>query len=50
MKTRHALLFNLGLVLAATEAHAAATLEECRATVDKFRDLGNVAELLAQSY
>jgi len=38
------------LVLAATSAHAAATLQECQETMTKFRELGNVSELLAQSY
>ena len=33
-----------------TAAHAAATREECQATLSKFRNLGNVSELLAESY
>ena len=31
-------------------AHAAATVEECNATMKSFKDLGNVSEMLAQSY
>jgi lipid-binding SYLF domain-containing protein len=38
------------LLLGNTTVYAAATVEECRATLAKFKDLGNVPELLAQSY
>ena len=38
------------LTLCSATANAAATVEECRATLAKFRDLGNVPELLAESY
>jgi len=38
------------LTLCSTTANAAATVEECRATLAKFRDLGNVPGLLAESY
>ena len=38
------------LMLAATSAHAAATAEECQAAFAKFKGLGNVPELLAQTY
>ena len=38
------------LALIATETNAAATLDECRSTLNKFRELGNVAEMLAESY
>ena len=38
------------LTLAGTSAHAAATVEDCQASVAKFKGLGNVPELLAQSY
>ena len=41
-----AALFALG----ASAAQAAATAEECQATMAKFRDLGNVNQLLAESY
>jgi len=38
------------LMLTGTTAYAAATEEECRATYDKFKDLGNVPELLKETY
>ena len=38
------------LVLTATEANAAASLQKCQETLSKFNDLGNVTEMLAQSY
>ena len=38
------------LMLTGTSAYAAATEEECRATFEKFKDLGNVPELLADTY
>jgi lipid-binding SYLF domain-containing protein len=38
------------LLMLSGAAHAAATAEECRATLAKFRQLGNVPEMLAQSY
>ena len=36
--------------LVGTSAHAAATAEECQAAFAKFKGLGNVPELLAQTY
>ena len=33
-----------------TAAYAAATVQECQETMGKFKQLGNVSELLAQSY
>lgn len=50
MKLKCARLLAILLSLAATETDAAATLEECRAALNKFRGLGNVSEMLAQSY
>lgn len=44
-----ALVFGL-LALQATAVHAAATPEECKAALDQFHDLGNVSEMLAESY
>ena len=44
------LLFTLSLLLGSAAARAAATAEECRATLAKFKELGNVPELLAESY
>jgi lipid-binding SYLF domain-containing protein len=38
------------LLMLSGAVHAAATVEECRATLTKFRDLGNVPEMLAESY
>ena len=38
------------LTLAGTSVYAAATVQECQAAVAKFKGLGNVSELLAQSY
>lgn len=38
------------LLLGAGSAQAAATVEECQATMTKFRELGNVQEMLAESY
>jgi len=38
------------LTLAATSAQAAATLQDCQAALAKFKDLGNVNEMLAESY
>jgi len=37
-------------MLAATSAHAAATLLDCQAAMEKMKDLGNVPEMLAESY
>ena len=38
------------LTLVGTSAYAAATAEECKATFAKFKDLGNVPQLLAETY
>jgi len=38
------------LALQASSVHAAATLAECKATLDKFKQLGNVPDMLAESY
>ena len=38
------------LTLVGTSANAAATAEECQATFAKFKNLGNVPQLLAQTY
>ena len=40
----------LMLMLVGTSAYAGATAKECQATLDKFKGLGNVPDLLAQSY
>ena len=38
------------LMLAGSSAYAAATEEQCRASYDKFKDLGDVPEMLAETY
>lgn len=50
MKHRMIALLAAFLTLAGTSAFAAATVEECQAAMGKFKELGNVSELLAQSY
>ncbi len=48
-KSLIALVFGF-LALQATSVFAAATVAECKATKDKFMEMGNVAEMMAQSY
>jgi len=51
MRRKAALLWCAALLLLGnTTAYAAATVEECRTTLANFRELGNVPELLAESY
>src|SRR5210317_239330 len=50
MKRPFIAVIALILMLAGTAAYAGASPEKCRATMDKFKQLGNVPELLAQSY
>lgn len=38
------------LMLIGSSVYAAATVEECQAAFDKFKDLGNVPELLSETY
>src|SRR5210317_1717701 len=38
------------LTLAGTTAYAAASVEKCQAAFDKFKGLGNVPQLVAESY
>jgi lipid-binding SYLF domain-containing protein len=38
------------IALQSTSVYAAATLQECQETLAQFRELGNVSELLGQSY
>ena len=38
------------LTLVGTSAYAAATVQDCQATFAKFKELGNVPQLLAQTY
>ena len=50
MKLKILFTFFFLLMLTASSAYAAASLEKCRDTLGKFRQLGNVPELLAESY
>jgi len=50
MKHRMLIVIAITFVHMPTAVQAGATLAECQATVDKFRNLGNVAEMLAESY
>ena len=50
MKLRILAIMTAFLTLAGTSAFAAATEEECRASYDKFKGLGNVPDLLADTY
>ncbi len=50
MKQGVSLIIGALMILAATSAQAAASLEKCRATIEKFKDLGNVPEMMAQAY
>lgn len=50
MKLRVLLLLCVLLALTGTTAQAAATVGKCKETLGKFKQLGNVPELLAESY
>jgi len=50
MKLRAKLLVGTVLILIGTTAHAAASLEKCKDTLGKFKELGNVSEMMAESY
>jgi len=50
MKLRILAMMTAFLTLAGTSAFAAATEAECRASYDKFKGLGNVPNLLAETY
>ena len=50
MKLRIKLLLVALLTLTSTFAHAVASLEKCQDTLSKFKVLGNVPEMLAESY
>lgn len=50
MKLRFLLSLGILLAFSTTTAEAAASLEKCQDTLVKFRQLGNVPELLAESY
>ncbi len=50
MKILSTLLLLFTMLITASAAHAGPKPEDCQATVVKFRDLGNVNEMLAESY
>ena len=50
MKSRVMLLVGMFCLLFGATANAAATLEECKATAAKMKDLGEVPQMMAQSY
>jgi lipid-binding SYLF domain-containing protein len=50
MKLRTLAISAILLMFAGTSAYAAATEEECRASYDKFKDLGDVPQMLAETY
>lgn len=50
MKSRLLTVVAVFLMLAGTSAFAEATVDECKATFNKFKDLGNVPDLLAETY
>jgi lipid-binding SYLF domain-containing protein len=50
MKRIRVSILGVFLMLISNSTLAAASLEKCKATLAKFRELGNVPELLAQSY
>ena len=50
MKLKLLLTLAVLLALSATKAQAAASLEKCRETLGKFKQLGNVPEMMAESY
>ncbi|MDH3789482.1 MAG: YSC84-related protein [Xanthomonadales bacterium] len=50
MKSRNVLLAGALFLLFAATAHAAATVAECKASADEMKGLGNVADMMAESY
>lgn len=50
MKFRTLTITAVLLMFAGTSAYAAATEEECRASYDKFKGLGDVPQMLAETY
>jgi lipid-binding SYLF domain-containing protein len=49
MKFRNLIILSVCMVIGTT-AHAAATLAECNAALAKFKELGNVPQMMAESY
>jgi lipid-binding SYLF domain-containing protein len=50
MKLKAKLLLGAVLTLTGPVTHAAASLEKCQDTLGKFKELGNVPEMMAESY
>ena len=50
MKLRMIALFSIFVMFSASSVHAAASVQKCQETMAKFKQLGNVSALLAQSY
>jgi len=50
MKSRNVLLAGVLFLFFGATANAAATLEECKATLSKMKELGDVPQMLAESY
>ena len=50
MKIRILALVLMVLMISANSVHAAASLQKCQETMAQFKQLGNVSELLAESY
>jgi lipid-binding SYLF domain-containing protein len=49
MKFRNVIVFSICLLFG-TAAHADTTLDECNATLTKFKELGDVPKMMAESY
>jgi len=49
MKFQRSVILSICLLFG-TSAHAAATLDECNTALAKFKELGNVPDMMAQSY
>jgi len=50
LKTRQTVFLLTFLTFFSTATHAAASLQKCKETLEKFRQLGNVPEMMAESY
>ena len=50
MKLRMIALFSIFVMFWASSVHAAASVQKCQETMAKFKQLGNVSAMLAQSY
>lgn len=50
MKRMMIIVISAAIFLTGSTAYAAASVQKCQETMAKFKELGNVKELLAQSY